>query len=111
MKKIIGLALFGILVCSATAFEARAANTSYRADTTRDEMKKFDKFLRKHPTVERDLRANPREINDAQYLSQHKDLEEFLRKHPQITAQLSNDPNYFVSRETRYQKSKHHWWF
>jgi hypothetical protein len=110
MKKLIGLALFGILALSATAFETRAASPSDKKDSTRHEMRKFDKFLRKHRTVEGDLRANPQMINDAQFLSQHKDLESFLRKNPKITADLSNDPNYFVERETRYQKHKHHWY-
>ena len=108
MKKLINLALFGILVLSATAFEAKAASPRNRPDSTRREMKKFDKFLKKHRAVEGDLRANPQEINDAQYLSQHKDLETFLRKNPKITADLSNDPNYFVNRETDYQRRKHH---
>lgn len=107
MKKLIGLALFGILALSATAFEARAASLSHRPESTRKELKKFDKYLRKHRTVESDLRDNPQMINDAQYLSRHKDLETFLRKHPQITADLSSDPNYFVNRETRYQKRRH----
>lgn len=110
MRKLIGAALLGILTLSATTFEARAAGANYKPDTTRKELKKFDKFLKKHRAVEKDLRANPMEINDAQYLSQHKDLETFLRKNPKITTDLSNDPNYFVNRETKYQKHKHHWY-
>lgn len=110
MKKLIGLTLFGILAITPTLFEARAASSSEKSDTTRREMKKFDKFLRKHRALESDLRSNPQEINDAQYLSKHKDLEKFLRKNPKITADLSNDPNYFENLETNYQKHKHHWY-
>ena len=110
MKKIISLALFGILALSAAAFEVSAASPLTKPDTTRREMKKFDKFLKKHRAIESDLRANPQEINDAQYLSHHKDLETFLRKNPKITADLSSDPNYFVNRETNYQRHKHHWY-
>ena len=77
-------------------------------DAPRKELKKFDKFLKHHRGIESDLRANPQTINDAQYLSNHKDLETFLRKNPRVTADLSSDPNYFVDRETRYQRNKHH---
>lgn len=108
MKKLIGLALFGVLAISSSAVEARAASHTYRPDTTQKELKKFDKFLKHHRAVENDLRANPQTINDAQYLSTHKDLEIFLRKNPRVTADLSGDPNWFVNRETNYQKRKHH---
>lgn len=113
MKKLIGIALFGIMAFSATAFEAHAASYSARPDTTRKELKKFDKFLKHHRAVENDLRANPQAVNDAQYMSRHKDLEKFLRKNPRVTTDLSSDPNYFVDRETRYQQNKHHrgWWY
>lgn len=108
MKKIIVLSLFGILALSTTAFEAQATNLTRPAvRQDRKELKDFDKFLRKHRSIEGDLRANPQMINDAQYLSRHKDLESFLRKHPQVTSDLSNDPNYFVDRETRYQVRHH----
>ena len=110
MKKIIGLALFGFLALSAAAFEARAA-AFYKTDTTRKELKKLDGFLKKHRGIEGDLRANPQMINDAQYLSNHKDLEKFLRRNPRVTSDLSNDPNYFVERESRYQQRKHHRWY
>ncbi len=108
MKKIIGLALFGILALSAAAFETHAASMSSKTNTTHKELRKFDGFLKKHRGIEGDLRTNPQMINDAQYLSNHKDLEKFLRKNPRVTSDLSDDPNYFVERETRYQQRKHH---
>ena len=78
----------------------------------RNELQKFDKFLDKHRNIESDLRTNPGLVNDAQYLSSHKDLEKFLRKNPKITADLSSNPNYFMNRESRFQnqpKDHKHW--
>lgn len=110
MKKYTGLALAVFLALSAAAFETRAASLPSNTDAPRKELKKFDKFLMHHRNIETDLRANPQMINDAQYLSNHKDLEKFLRENPRVTADLSSDPNYFVERETRYQRHKHHWY-
>ena len=118
MKKILSLALFGVLALTGFAFSAKAASFEVKSNVApKNELKKFDKFLDKHQGIENDLRANPSLVNDAQYLSNHKDLEGFLRKNPKITADLSNNPNYFMNRETRYQKhekktksSHKHWW-
>lgn len=113
MKKILSLALFGILAVTGFAYGTNAASLK---TPPKNELKKFDKFLNKHRTIETDLRANPKLVNDAQYLSNHKDLETFLRKNPKVTADLSNNPNYFMNREDRYQKkenhqkNKKHWW-
>ena len=99
------MALFGILAVTALAFSAKAASFEVKSNVSKnDELKKFDKFLDKHQSIETDLRASPNLINDAQYLSNHKDLESFLRKNPKITVDLSKNPNYFMNRETRYQK-------
>ena len=117
MKKILSVALFGILAVTGLAFNATAAVVP-----PKNELKKMDKFLDKHRSIESDLKANPSLVNDAQYLSSHKDLETFLRKNPKVTTDLSSNPNYFMNREARYEKKekhkektakakkKHHWW-
>lgn len=121
MKKVLSLALFGILAITGLAFNTKAANLKAKSNVPpKNELKKFDKFLDKHRNIETDLRGNPGLVNDAQYLSNHKDLEAFLRKNPKITTDLSSNPNYFMDRETRYEKkekhkqksakSKKHWW-
>ena len=109
MKKIISLALFGILALSGLTLSANAAYFEKKLNQPQyGELKKFGKFLDKHRNIENDLRSDPQLINDAQYLSHHKDLEKFLRKNPRVTADLSNNPNFFMNRENRYQRTKHH---
>src|SRR5579871_6171093 len=46
---------------------------------TRD-VARMDQFLDQHPNIDRDLRANPSLINNAEYLSNHPDLSTYLNQ-------------------------------
>lgn len=106
MKKIISLFIFGLLATVGLTFQANAMNLN--PDVKNSELKKFDKFLDKHRTIESDLRTNPSLVDDSQYLASHRDLQNFLRKHPNISADLRSNPNYFMRRENRYEKKERH---
>lgn len=47
----------------------------------------FDKFLDNHPKVARQLRHDPRLIDDPRYLAAHPELASYLQRHPHV-AQL-----------------------
>src|SRR5581483_3640825 len=72
----------------------------------RKQVAAFDKFLNKHPEVAEELRKDPSKINDASWVSSHKDLANFLDKHPQIREELKENPSAVMNRENRYDKNE-----
>ena len=67
-------------------------------------MKNFDTFLDAHPSIESDLRANPKLANDPNYIKSHPDYQTFLHEHPYVKQALQENPAGTVHRETRYDK-------
>jgi hypothetical protein len=51
---------------------------------------RFNRFLKNHPQIARDLRRNPNLIYDPNYRAQHPDLKNFLANHKDIWASIKN---------------------
>jgi hypothetical protein len=84
-------------------FEERALRLE-RRNVTHGELQRFDKFLDAHPGIAEDLTADPAIADNRAYLAAHPELAEFLRTHPGIRSELAVTPNYFMKRETRYDR-------
>lgn len=67
-------------------------------------MKNFDVFLDAHPSIESDLRANPKLANDPNYIKSHPDYQTFLREHPYVRQSLQENPAKTINREKRYDQ-------
>lgn len=76
----------------------------------RDDMRDFRGFLRDHPRISADLRANPDLMNNRRYLDRHEDLGQFLRQRPALRNEVRTDPRrvmgtyYSYDRYDRYDR-------
>jgi hypothetical protein len=70
----------------------------------RDDVREFHLFLRDHPRVSSDLRANPNLVNSRRYLDQHEDLARFLRRRPALRDELRSNPNRVFGRYYAYDR-------
>jgi hypothetical protein len=68
-------------------------------NATAQEQDRMDQYLADHKDVDRDLRKNPRLIDDSGYLKHHRDLDEFLRANPDVRVLVISNPNYFQDRD------------
>lgn len=75
-------------------------------DITRTELGNLDRFLDSHPDIARDVRQNPRLIDDRAYVNAHPQLREFLEHHPNTREELRETPNYFMARERGFERSE-----
>lgn len=73
-----------------------AANPNY---ASAQEQTRMDQYLADHKDVDRDLRKNPRLVDDSGYLKKHRDLDEFLRANPDVRVVIVSNPNYFQDRD------------
>src|SRR5215469_2506141 len=72
-------------------------------DATRRELADLDRFLDQHQQVNQELQANPRLINDQNYLNAHPQFAQFLQTHPALQRRFSADPNQFLLLENRFE--------
>jgi len=70
----------------------------------RDDVREFHLFLRDHPRVSADLRANPNLVNSRRYLDQHEDLARFLRRRPGLRDEIRSNPNRVFGRYYAYDR-------
>ena len=70
----------------------------------RDDVREFHLFLRDHPRVSADLRANPNLVNSRRYLDQHEDLARFLRRRPGLRDEIRSNPNRVLGRSYAYDR-------
>lgn len=68
-------------------------------NATAQEQDRMDQYLTDHKDVDRDLRKNPRLVDDSGYLKKHRDLDQFLRQNPDVRTQMASNPNYFQDRD------------
>jgi hypothetical protein len=69
----------------------------------------FDSYLDAHPDVARDLRKDPRLIDDPRFVRNHPELHGYLQKHPEMTEDFRAHPDRFMHREHRYDRSESRW--
>jgi hypothetical protein len=72
-------------------------------DVSRAEAAKADDFLDDHQQVARQLRQNPKLIDDPQYLAVHPGLKNFLASHPEVKEDWKQHPNAFMKRQRQYE--------
>lgn len=60
---------------------------------------RMDQYLADHKDVDRDLRKNPRLVDNSGYLKKHRDLDAFLRANPNVRVTIVSNPNYFQDRD------------
>ena len=70
----------------------------------RDDVREFHLFLRDHPRVSANLRANPNLVNSRRYLDQHEDLARFLRRRPGLRDEICSNPDRVFSRYYAYDR-------
>jgi len=75
-------------------------------DITKSEVRNFDAYLDKHQDVRADLEKNPKLIDDPAYLDKHPHLKVFLEHHPNTREELRENPQAFMHRENRYEKTE-----
>jgi hypothetical protein len=71
-------------------------------DLTRQELATMDQFLDTHPDIDRELRANPRLIDDPNYMRTHPQLQAFFAQNPVVLNEFREIPNYFMRRENQF---------
>ena len=81
-----------------------------------DEVAQFHAFMRKHPSVSKDLQANPQLVNDRKYLNKHEEVRDFLRKHPTVRDEIAQNPRrvfgrYYIDDRREYtdNRPEHRW--
>ncbi len=75
-------------------------------DVTRGELLRFDTFLDAHPQIDRELRADPRLVDNRQYVASHPELGEFLKSHPGVREEIRENPRAFMKREGKFEKGE-----
>jgi phage-related protein len=73
-------------------------------DTTRQELANFDQFLDSHPETAEQLRRDPSQVNNEEFLKSHPALQTYLQDHPQVREELKENPNAFMRQEDRYDR-------
>ena len=69
-----------------------------------DDIREFHLFLRDHPRISADLRANPNLVNSRRYLDQHRIWRYFLRRRPALRDEIRYNPNRVFSRSYAYNR-------
>jgi nucleoside phosphorylase len=65
----------------------------------------FDQFLDAHADIATQLRTNPSLATNRDFLSDHPQLQDFLNDHPQIQRQITANPDSFMDRVSRFERS------
>jgi hypothetical protein len=68
-------------------------------------LRNTDRYLDEHPEVSRQLNADPRLIDNRQYVDSHPGLHEFLETHPDARHQWKSQPYNYMHREDRYDRN------
>src|SRR5215472_5018706 len=74
------------------------------SDTTVRELARFDDFMDAHPLIAEQLRKDPSQVKNQEFLDQHPDLQQFLQQHPGVREEISENPNAFLRQERGYER-------
>jgi hypothetical protein len=70
----------------------------------KSEMDTFRHYLRRHPSVARQLRKDPTLINNPEFLAKHTGVQKFLASHPTVQEELKQNPTAFLPLKTPAHK-------
>jgi hypothetical protein len=65
----------------------------------------FDQFLDTHRETAEQLRRDPSQINNDEFVKSHPALQAYLQQHPEVRQDVSQNPNAFMQQEARYDRS------
>ena len=68
----------------------------------RDDIREFHLFLRDHPRISSELRANPNLVYNRRYVDQRYDLARFLWRRPGLRHEIANNPDRVFGRHYAY---------
>ena len=86
----------------------RDASTDHDRDADRDRssdhraVANFDQFLDSHRETAEQLRRDPSQINNDEFVKSHPALQAYLQQHPEVRQDVSQNPNAFMQQEARY---------
>jgi hypothetical protein len=85
----------------------RDANGDRDRDANRDRRQaaNFDQFLDRHRETAEQLRRDPSQVNNPEFVKSHPDLQAYLQQHPEVRQDVSQNPNAFMQQEARYNRS------
>jgi phage-related protein len=83
-------------------FDARDDNYRGDRDANHRDWGDFDRFLGSHRETAEQLRRDPNQINNDEFVKSHPDLQAYLQQHPGVRQDLSQNPNAFLQQEARY---------
>jgi hypothetical protein len=75
----------------------------------RDDIREFHLFLRDHPRISSELRANPNLVSNRRYMYQRDDLARFLWRRPGLRQEIVNNPDRVFGRSYAYG-SRYNWY-
>jgi len=87
-------AFISLIIASALGFIfpsfATAGQTPAHAPdrNSHHQLKEFEQFLDKNPTIAADLKKDPSLVNNKDYLTKHPDLQKFVETHPGLLQEL-----------------------
>jgi hypothetical protein len=73
-------------------------------DTTVQELSSFDAFMDSHPVVAEQLRKDPAQVKNEEFLEQHPDLRKYLQAHPQVQEEIAENPARFMHQERGFER-------
>jgi hypothetical protein len=68
----------------------------------RDDIREFHLFLRDHPRISSELRANPNLVHNRRYMDQRYELARFLWRRPGLRQEIANSPDRVFGRYYAY---------
>jgi hypothetical protein len=74
-------------------------------ETNRSEFARFDRFLDSHPEIAEQVRRNPSLVDNREFVQNHPALQTYLQDNPGVRNQLRQDPNAFMQREGRFERT------
>ena len=87
------------------------ANGDHDRDANRDRngdrraVANFDQFLDSHRETAEQLRRDPSQINNDEFVKNHPALQGYLQQHPEVRQDVSQNPNAFMQQEARYDRT------
>jgi len=85
---------------------AKGAAVATDTAPNRTELQNFDRFLDAHPGINKDVRANPKLLDDQKWVKARPELDKFLSDHPGVRQQVRENPRSFVKAERGYQNKE-----
>lgn len=75
----------------------------WNSDSSINQLRSFDAFLRDHPWIAKKLWEKPQRVDDQGFLNGNKELKQWLEDHPAAARVFQGDPADFMARERHFQ--------